>query len=67
MTQITDICSTVHGVTLTYETIYTLTFVEEDGELKFSRIQEFIDTQEYVTFFAKIAEVMAEKPPTYES
>jgi hypothetical protein len=59
--QATDICSTIYGVTLTYETVYTLTFVEEDGELKFSRIEEFIDSQEYSSFFAKVSEAVAKQ------
>jgi len=32
-----------------------LSFVEEDGEFKVSRCQEFIDTQEYGIFTAKLA------------
>jgi len=63
MTQSTDICPTIHGVTLTYEAIYTLSFVEEDGELKVSRCREFIDSQEYGAFTARIAKVVAEGVP----
>lgn len=59
--QATDICSTIYGITLTYETIYTLTFVEEDGELKLSRIEEFVDSQEYSSFFAKVTEAVAKQ------
>lgn len=58
-TQATDVCPTVHGVTLTYETIYTLFFVEEDGELKISRCEEFLDSQEYIAFTAKVAKAVA--------
>ena len=57
---------TVYGITLTYETLYTLSFAEEDGELKLSRCQEFIDSQEYGTFIAKIAKAMAGGVPLSE-
>ena len=64
MTQSTDICPTIYGVTLTYEAIYTLSFVEEDGELKVSECKEFIDSQEYGAFTAKIAKAVAKGVPT---
>ena len=53
-------CPTTYGITLTYEAIYTLSFVEEDGELKVSRCNEFIDSQEYNAFIAKITKAVAE-------
>lgn len=62
--QATDICSTVYGITLTYEAIYTLSFVEEDGELKVSRCKEFIDSQEYGAFTARVAKAVTEGVPT---
>lgn len=43
---------------LTYEAIYTLSFVEEDGEFKVSRCKEFIDTQQYGTFTAELAKAV---------
>lgn len=60
ITQATDVCSTVYGLTLTYEAIYTLSFVEEGEELKVSRCEEFIDSQEYGTFTTKIAKAATE-------
>jgi hypothetical protein len=36
-----------------------MTFVEEDGKVKFARIQEFIDSQEYNNFFAKVSKAGA--------
>jgi len=60
MTQATEWCTTVHGLTLTYEAIYTLSFVEEDGELKVSRCKEFIDSKEYGAFTANITKAVAE-------
>ena len=62
-TQATDICSTVYGITNVYETIYTLSFVEEDGELKLSRCKEFIDTKGYAVFTAEIAKAVADGAP----
>ena len=38
-----------------------MTFVEEDGKLKFARIEEFIDSREYSTFFAMISEAVAKQ------
>ena len=53
-------CPTVYGITLTYEAIYTLSLVGEDGELKVSRCEEFIDSHEYGTFTAKAAKAVVE-------
>ena len=62
-TQGTNLCSSVYGVSLTYEGIFTLSYVEEDGELKLSRCDEFIDSQEYATFGAKVTKAAAEGVP----
>jgi len=62
--QATNICHTIYpGVTLTYEAMYTLSFVEEDGELEISRCKEFIDTQEYGSFTEQIAKAVTEGLP----
>ena len=53
-------CPTVYGITLTHEAIYTLSLIDEDGELKVSRCEELIDSQEYGTFTAKVAKAAAE-------
>ena len=62
-TQATNELSTIYGPQLIYEAIFTISFVEEDGKLKLSRCEEFIDSQEYNKFVAKIASVAAEGVP----
>ena len=58
--QTTDECTAHFGLELSYEAIYTLSIVEEEGELKISRCKEFMDTQEMNNFSAKFAKAAAE-------
>jgi len=37
---------TVFGTTLSYDSLFTSTFVEEDGELKIFRDKDFADSQQ---------------------
>ena len=45
--------STIYGAPLAYEAIFTISFVEEDRELKISRRDDFVDSQTFVPFMAK--------------
>ena len=51
--QATNLISTIYGAPLVYEATFTLSFVEEDGELKISRCEDFVDSQAFVSFMAK--------------
>ena len=50
----TNLISTVYDAPLVYEAIFTISFVEEDGELKLSRCEDFVDSQEFVSFMNKV-------------
>jgi len=50
---VTNLISTIYDSPLVYEAIFILSFVEEDGEPKISRCDDFVDSQAFASFMVK--------------
>ena len=60
-TQATLTFYTVFGATLSCDSLFICTFVEEDGELKFLHCKHFVDPQQRSALVAGTAKAAAER------
>lgn len=52
--QLTVVFNTAYGASSSYEIIVTVTFIEENGELKALRCKDFVDPQKHENFIAAV-------------
>ena len=61
MIQMTLLFYTIFGAKLDYETIFTYTLIEEDGELKIAHAKDFANPQQRSALIAGTVKAAAEK------
>ena len=57
--QLTALFTTFDGTTVDYDTVFILTFVDEDGELKVIEAKDFSDPEKRGAFHVVAAKVLA--------